>query len=65
MKKALIDDKLIEASGDGPETATCPTCEWKVYKRFRGRTYYWRHVKGAPIDCRNRGPSHPQLIWSE
>jgi hypothetical protein len=59
MKKALVDGKLVEASPEAPEMATCPGCGGEVRKRKRRRsdgdvTWFWRHKTGVGDGCEMR-----------
>ena len=64
MKQAKLDDgRVVEASPNAPERATCPYCDAEVLLRRRktmldGETWYWRHEVGQGRACpaRNNGP---------
>jgi hypothetical protein len=60
MKTALINDQLIAANPDAPNTAACPYCRHPVILRQRFGTWYWRHQRGTPADCQARARPVPR-----
>ena len=62
MREAIVNGKLVPASPDAPDVATCPSCGGEVHKRKRHRmdgqaTYYYRHTTGTDECPRRYNPT--------
>lgn len=56
MKRAeTTQGQAILAGPNSPIRALCPECNWSVSLRSRGDRYFYRHDRGQPLTCPNRG----------
>ncbi len=62
MKTAHVNDTPTPATPGAPSTADCPRCGHQVRLRQRLGTWFWRHQRGAPLDCPGRNGTAPYRV---